>query len=626
MSGNYVPLYRKYRPQTLDKLVGQEHIKKTLTSAIELGKIAHAFLFTGPRGTGKTSTARILAKSLNCKNGPTIHPCGECESCLDIMNSVPMDVIEIDAASNRKVEDTQSILEKIQYVPVHGKYKIYIIDEVHMLTNHAFNALLKTLEEPPENVIFILATTEVHKVLDTIKSRCQRFDFRRITTDDIVKHLRYISDEEKINISDDALFTIAKNSAGGMRDSISLLDQLSLLGVSKEVTTEDVNAVLGRISFDVLNKLSDKIISSSPNEAIEILNDIYNSGNEPLQILTNLSEYFKNLLIVKNCKPDLLSELTGLNEAQIAELVKQKESLETQQIVFLLERITYYIKEVKLASNQHLWLEVGMIDLANMSENSTLLGLQNRVKALEGGNFTPAPRPQPVAPTAPVTRPAPIPVQEVKPQVSQPQTPQPAQTIKQEIPKPVEPQPQDDFTPPPMSQKPDGNDIQSLWKALLLNVKSPSTKALLNLATPVKIAPDGVIITFKNEKLVSQINDTNKKQMLAEAAGLMFNAEVSVMVRLPQGGDSDITAESVKKNFKIATPSPVPQQNNQPKNQIQDIKPTPVQKQPDAVVEQLPQQSVKQNEPAPKTEKEKKRLESDQEKMVMELFDGKYIE
>ncbi|MBR1373355.1 DNA polymerase III subunit gamma/tau, partial [bacterium] len=212
MSENYVPLYRKYRPQTLDMLVGQEHIKKTLTSAIELGKIAHAFLFTGPRGTGKTSTARILAKSLNCKNGPTIHPCGECESCKDIMNTVPIDVIEIDAASNRKVEDTQSILEKIQYVPVHGKYKIYIIDEVHMLTNHAFNALLKTLEEPPENVIFILATTEVHKVLDTIKSRCQRFDFRRITTEDIVKHLRYISDKENINISDDALFTIAKNS------------------------------------------------------------------------------------------------------------------------------------------------------------------------------------------------------------------------------------------------------------------------------------------------------------------------------------------------------------------------------------------------------------------------------
>ena len=633
MSGNYVPLYRKYRPQTLDKLVGQEHIKKTLTSAIELGKIAHAFLFTGPRGTGKTSTARILAKSLNCKNGPTIHPCGECESCLDIMNSVPMDVIEIDAASNRKVEDTQSILEKIQYVPVHGKYKIYIIDEVHMLTNHAFNALLKTLEEPPENVIFILATTEVHKVLDTIKSRCQRFDFRRITTDDIVKHLRYISDEEKINISDDALFTIAKNSAGGMRDSISLLDQLSLLGVSKEITSEDVNAVLGRISFDVLNKLSDKIISSSPNDAIEILNDIYNSGNEPLQILTNLSEYFKNLLIVKNCKPDLLSELTGLNEAQITELVKQKESLETQQIVFLLERITYYIKEVKLASNQHLWLEVGMIDLANMSENSTLLDLQNRVKALEGGNFALAPRPQPVAH---VTRPAPIPVQETKPQVRQPQAsqPAPAQAIMQEAPRPVEPQPQDDFTPPPMSQKPDGNDIQSLWKALLLNVKSPSTKALLNLATPVKIAPDGVIITFKNEKLVAQINDTNKKQMLIEAASLMFNADVSVMVRLPQGGDGEITAESVKKNFKIAAPTVAPepksQQDIQPKPQSQIEKPVQAQNatETEPVTESVPIQTAKKAnaEDTPKTENDKKRLESDQEKMVMELFDGKYIE
>ena len=636
MSGNYVPLYRKYRPQTLDKLVGQEHIKKTLTSAIELGKIAHAFLFTGPRGTGKTSTARILAKSLNCKNGPTIHPCGECESCLDIMNSVPMDVIEIDAASNRKVEDTQSILEKIQYVPVHGKYKIYIIDEVHMLTNHAFNALLKTLEEPPENVIFILATTEVHKVLDTIKSRCQRFDFRRITTDDIVKHLRYISDEEKINISDDALFTIAKNSAGGMRDSISLLDQLSLLGVSKEITSEDVNAVLGRISFDVLNKLSDKIISSSPNEAIEILNDIYNSGNEPLQILTNLSEYFKNLLIVKNCKPDLLSELTGLNEAQIAELVKQKESLETQQIVFLLERITYYIKEVKLASNQHLWLEVGMIDLANMSENSTLLDLQNRVKALEGGNFAPVPRPQPVAPTAPVTRPAPIPVQETKPQVRQPQAsqPAPAQAIMQEAPRVVEQPQQEDFTPPPMSQKPDGNDIQSLWKALLLNVKSPSTKALLNLATPVKIAPDGVIITFKNEKLVAQINDTNKKQMLVEAAGLMFNADVSVMVRLPQGGDSEITAESVKKNFKIATPAVAleskSKQSIQPKPQPQiekQVQPPKIFEEERAVNTASKQTAEKLSaDDAPKTESDKKRLESDQEKMVMELFDGKYIE
>lgn len=594
MSGNYVPLYRKYRPQTLDKLVGQEHIKKTLTSAIELGKIAHAFLFTGPRGTGKTSTARILAKSLNCKNGPTIHPCGECESCRDITNSVPIDVIEIDAASNRKVEDTQSILEKIQYVPVNGRYKIYIIDEVHMLTNHAFNALLKTLEEPPENVIFILATTEVHKVLDTIKSRCQRFDFRRITTEDIVKHLRYISDEEKINISDDALFTIAKNSAGGMRDSISLLDQLSLLGVSKQVTSEDVNAILGRISFDILNKLSSKIIDAKPNEAIEILNDIYNSGNEPLQILTNLSEYFKNLLIVKNCRKELLCELTGLNEPQIEELSKQKEQLETHQIVFLLERITYYIKEVKMASNQHLWLEVGMIDLANMTENTTLLDLQNRVKALEGTGVAPAPRtfvqaapPQAPAsrPVEPVTRPAPVPPQE---------TP----VIKPE----PQPEPSEDFTPPPVSRKPDGNDIQSLWQTLLMNIKSPATKALLNLASPVKISPDEVIITFKNDKLVSQINDTNKKQMLVEAANTMFNQSASkVIVRLPQANDA------VVEKKKLTVEEPLPQPQPQPVPQAAEPQPVAVEE---------------KNVPSKNIERE----ESDQEKMVLELFDGKYIE
>ena len=321
MNEKYIPLYRKYRPQRLDEIVGQEHIKKALSNAIAMDKISHAYLFTGPRGTGKTSTARIFAKSLNCVNGPTITPCGECENCRDITNSVPMDVIEIDAASNRKVEDAQNILEKVMYAPVNSRYKIYIIDEVHMLSSTAFNALLKTLEEPPKNVIFILATTEVHKVLDTIKSRCQRFDFRRITTHDIVKHLRKISDAEQINITDDALNTIAKNSAGGMRDSLALLDQLSVLGAQEAITTDDINSLLGRISFDVLAEISNAIVSSKPDEAVEILEKIYNSGNEPVQILQNLLDYLKNLLIVKNCRAEAVFALTGLNELQTA--VKQ---------------------------------------------------------------------------------------------------------------------------------------------------------------------------------------------------------------------------------------------------------------------------------------------------------------
>lgn len=614
MSGNYVPLYRKYRPQTLDMLVGQEHIKKTLTSAIELGKIAHAFLFTGPRGTGKTSTARILAKSLNCINGPTLQPCGECESCKDITNSVPIDVIEIDAASNRKVEDTQNILEKIQYVPVHGKYKIYIIDEVHMLTNHAFNALLKTLEEPPENVIFILATTEVHKVLDTIKSRCQRFDFRRITTDDIVKHLRYISDQENIKISNDALLTIAKNSAGGMRDSISLLDQLSLLGVKKEITSDDVNSILGRISFDILHKLSEKIIGSMPNEAIEILNDIYNSGNEPLQIMTNLLEYFKNLLLAKSCKSDLLPELTGLNEPQLKELNLQKELLETHQIIFLIERTSYYIKEIKMAINQHLWLEAGIIDLANMTENTTLIDLQNRIRALENGasfdNSTSSSviKQRPNAVSAHVTRPSPI----------QPQTEDnnEEQTKTKESVKNSESiADENEFTPPPLSKKADGTDMQSLWEAFLGNIKSVPTKAMLNqIGTPVKITKEEIIITFKSENFVSQYSNTNKKDLLIDAAKVIFNnADTKITVRLPQPGDEKLQATS-STNIKSEEKKKIVQSDDYEQKDITETE------------EESVVNSIQPRNTIPQNKAEQERLESDQEKMVLELFDGKFIE
>ena len=591
MSENYIPLYRKYRPQTLETLVGQEHIKKTLTSAIELGKISHAYLFTGPRGTGKTSTARILAKSLNCKNGPTIHPCGECESCKDITNSVPIDVIEIDAASNRKVEDAQNILEKIQYVPVNGKYKIYIIDEVHMLTNHAFNALLKTLEEPPENVIFILATTEVHKVLDTIKSRCQRFDFRRITTDDIVKHLRWISEQEKIKITDDALLAIAKNSAGGMRDSISLLDQLSILGISKEITTDDVNSILGRISFDTLYKFTEKIIKSSPAEAIELLNDTYNAGNEPLQILTNLAEYFKNLLIVKNCSKELLPELTGLNEPQIKEILSQAKSLETQQIVFLIERISYYIKEAKLASNQHLWLEVCMIDLANMTENSTLLDLQNRVARLEGEGVNI--NSSHIAPT--VTRPAPV---------------QPASEKTEQI-KDIKMQKEETIEKPedkevfPMSKKPDGKDISSMWQALLSNISSPSTQALLKqLATPLQINDEGVVLTLKSENWVNSMNEPAKKQQIIDAANTILGKNDSrVVIRLATVEDKPVEIKNEK--------------------QAEDTKKKPEpQKEPEI-------KDVEDNDLVDAQEDAKQkieRIESDQEKMVLQLFDGKFVE
>lgn len=630
MNEKYIPLYRKYRPQKLEEVVGQEHIKKALRNAIELDKISHAYLFTGPRGTGKTSTARIFAKSLNCKEGPTINPCGVCENCIDITNSTPMDVIEIDAASNRKVEDAQNILEKVMYAPVNSRYKIYIIDEVHMLSTTAFNALLKTLEEPPKNVIFILATTEVHKVLDTIKSRCQRFDFKRITTDDIVKHLRYIADNEKINITDDALFTIAKNSAGGMRDSIALLDQLSVLDGEEAISTNDINNLLGRLSFDTLNSLADKIVKSEPQNAIEDLEKIYNSGNEPVQILTNLMDYLKNLLIIKNCRKEIAFELTQANDAQVKALTEQAENLETHQIVFLIDKCSEYIKELKLTNNPRLWLEVAIIDLANLTENTSLVELQNRVARLEGGTI------QPVKVATYKTAPSPVLKPEIghaKPdivmqkEVEHVQTQKPKQPISEPVSptKTVEeqaPVDNDDFSPMPKSKPLDSSDVSVLWGQLLTLIQSPPTRALLKQwANPIKIAPDETVLSMKNEIFLNQVQSGSKKQAIIEALNSLFSQSNSnVVVRLPHPDDTQV---------KPSTVSAQPVRQSQPKPQIkQSPVMKPVEKAPEVEaeeVEELREEAVKsaKADPASKIEAS---LHSDNVNMVMELFDGKVIE
>ena len=625
MNEKYIPLYRKYRPQKLDEVVGQEHIKKALANAIEMNKISHAYLFTGPRGTGKTSTARIFAKSLNCVNGPTVNPCGECENCRDITNSVPMDVIEIDAASNRKVEDAQNILEKVMYAPVNSRFKIYIIDEVHMLSTTAFNALLKTLEEPPKNVIFILATTEVHKVLDTIKSRCQRFDFRRITTSDIVKHLRYISDCEKINITDDALATIAKNSAGGMRDSIALLDQLSVLGTKDAITTDDINALLGRISFDVLHQLSECILSSNHAGAVEILEKIYNSGNEPAQILQNLLDYFKNLLVVKNCNSDISIEITQLNELQTGDLKKQSENIETHQIISLCDKCASYIKDLKSTNNPRLWLEIAIIDLANLVENTKLDALQARLSALEGGGIRPVESavhqriepPKPSYVPQKVEHPAPA-----EPAIAEEH---PVHHAEPEHPKALEvTHDASDFSPMPTSKAAAGDDILALWGNLLANIPSAPTRALLKQwAKPVKLSQDDVVITVKNEIYLTQFVSGNKKAVLQKAVDDLFGQQnTKITVRLPQPGD-----EIPQGNVTIPKPKPAPApQVREPEND----EPKTVKEVDEAVDDSEQADDLESSEDTDQAaDAPKQRFEdmhSDTVNMVMDLFDGKVIE
>lgn len=634
MSEKYIPLYRKYRPKNLQEVVGQEHIKKALANAINLNKISHAYLFTGPRGTGKTSAARIMAKSLNCQEGPTLTPCGKCPSCVDIMNSVPIDVIEIDAASNRKVEDAQNILEKIQYVPVNGKYKIYIIDEVHMLTNHAFNALLKTLEEPPENVIFILATTEPQKVLETITSRCQRFDFRRISTDDIIGHLKNIAKLEKIKIEEDALSTIAKNAAGGMRDSLALLDQVSVLDGAKTITSDDVNTLLGRLSFDVLNSLSEKILQSQPQEAIVDLEKIYNSGNEPVQILTNLLGYFKNLLIVKNCQGASLLDLTQLNEAQITILKRQSADIDTHQIVFLIDKIVYYIKELKTTNNQHLWLEISMIDLANLAHNTSLLELQERISRLE--------QKQPAQSVAQpyVTQPAPIAKTQIKAEPPKKEVIAEEVVAKAHEPKPVVEEPiveekiqvetqEEEFSPVPKSQpteNPESSDVRENWIRLLelMHKKSPSTKAMLTQhASPVEFLADEIVISCGKEFFFKALNNEKNKKIMQEAGEEFFGkSDVKVTIRMPLPTDKPLDNPAEKKNSII---KPAPKKVERERELEEENLKEELEFAQSQEIHDKPQSK------APKSPKEKAKkgaeiMPSDQVTMVKNLFDGKYID
>lgn len=643
MKTNYIPLYRKYRPQTIEQIVGQEHIKKALANAIQMDRISHAYLFTGPRGTGKTSTARIFAKSLNCEKGPTISPCNECENCKNITNSIPIDVIEIDAASNRSVSDADEIIQKVALAPVQSRYKIYIIDEVHMLTNQAFNALLKTLEEPPKNVIFILATTEVHKVLDTIKSRCQRFDFKRITTDDIAKHLRYISDQENINITDEALSYIAQNSAGGMRDSIALLDQLSVLNSTENsINVDDINSLLGRLSFSALSDLFTAIANSDQNRAIEVLNDIYNQGNEPVQILSNLLEYLRNALIIKSVGAGVNNSVVQLNEEQLKFLFANLDSIETHQLVSLIDKCSGYIKELKLTANPKLWLDVAILDMANLVENSKLEDLQRRLSILESGE-----QPRVMLNTSPYnTPPSPVKKSEVmRPVIAEKQRKIEVASGQSNITSKVSAKRQESKNiseeevltdEVPMSKPATTSSLKASWTKLLEHVSSfPSRAILKQQASPVKITPEEVIISIKNQSWLKQFGpEGSKHSFIVDAANNLFGSPVKkVIVRAPEQGDDNIRKEQ-DTSSSANDDKPAPEDKLQSKN-LSFVKTSPEVEEKDIedAVEAKETSSVKQEESEEpvlaagiKSKNSDSSFHSDEVNMVMDLFEGKFIE
>ncbi|MBQ8690225.1 MAG: DNA polymerase III subunit gamma/tau [Phascolarctobacterium sp.] len=372
----YVALYRRWRPQDFDTLVGQHAVKTALSNALASGRIAHAYLFTGPRGTGKTSTARILAKALNCDKGPTAHPCGECLNCERIAAGASMDVIEIDAASNRGIDEIKSLRDQTAYSPVNGRYKVFIIDEVHMLSTEAFNALLKTLEEPPAHVIFILATTDPHKIPATIHSRCQRFDFRRVTVEEITDHLAMVAEKSGINADREALRLIAIQSEGGMRDALSLLDQCGVM--AQQITAATVREVLGIVGRETLRQLVSAIGKQDLSATLAKLNFLLEQGKDVRQVLTELAEYFRALLLYKAAPSYQEVYLTDTEEA----LSENVPLFSNDRLLAAEERLHAGLSELRWTVRPRITAELCLFDLCRQ-EGSTLAALAMRVEELE---------------------------------------------------------------------------------------------------------------------------------------------------------------------------------------------------------------------------------------------------
>ncbi|RJP60691.1 MAG: DNA polymerase III subunit gamma/tau [Deltaproteobacteria bacterium] len=528
---SYLVLARKWRPQLFEDVVGQKHVTKTLQNAIVGNRVPHALLFTGTKGVGKTSVARILAKALNCQDGPTPGPCNRCQFCKDISAGVSIDVLEIDGASNTGVDDVRELRENVRYLPSKGSHKVYIIDEVHMLSNSAFNALLKTLEEPPEHVVFIFATTEPHKIPPTILSRCQRYDFKRIPARDILAHLKLIVSDEKVQISDKGLALIAREAEGSMRDAQSILDQaISFAG--RDVSYDEIVEILGIIDRKLFYETSLSIIERKPQRCLDIIEDVYNYGYDIKEFYKGLLEQFRNLVVAKVTENP--SRLIDLPDSEIEDLATQGALVGIGEIQQLFSILANSEEEIIRSNNPRLVMEMTLVRMAHtrplLSIDDILCKIDNLERKLlnlnNEGNAA-----------------AYMPLE--KPQFSNPSSQTAAITEIEHL------EDTDDTQPSEAESGIKGGDTKETWLNLIgfVRKKRPLLAAILELGQLINMDDGKIDIGLeKNSVFMDSINEPQNKKDLADIFREFFQREMAlnISVMVPNSDSASIAKKNSK--------------------------------------------------------------------------------